>query len=74
MISGLPPALCARSWLHEGGSVTKERIEKTLITLDEKEVREALLLARCNDPDEILKFVTLVIAKKVEAALRRRCG
>ena len=54
--------------------MTKERIEKTLITLDEKEVREALLLARCNDPDEILKFVTLVIAKKVEAALRRRCG
>jgi hypothetical protein len=54
--------------------VTKERIEKTLITLDEKEVRQVLLLARRNDPDEILKFVPLVIAKKVEAALRRRCG
>ena len=62
MISGLPPARCARSWRPEGGSVTKERIEKTLITLDEKEVRQVLLLARRNDPDEILKFVPLVIA------------
>jgi hypothetical protein len=54
--------------------MTKERIEKTLITLDEEEVRQVWLLARRNDPDEIFKFVTLVIAKKVEAALRRRCG
>jgi hypothetical protein len=54
--------------------VTKERIEKTLITLDENEVRQVLLLARCNDPGEIFKFVTQVIAKKVEAALRRRCA
>jgi hypothetical protein len=54
--------------------VAKERIEKTLITLDEEEVRLVLLLAQRNDPDEILQFVTRVIAKKVEAALRRRCG
>ncbi|MGC8878261.1 MAG: hypothetical protein ACP5R2_03470 [Anaerolineae bacterium] len=50
-----------------------ERIEKTLILLEEAEVRQILLLARENDPARIFEFVTQVIAKKVEAALRRRC-
>ncbi len=52
----------------------KERIERTLIVLNEEEVRQALLLAQHGDQDEILRFMTRVIAKKVEAALRRRCG
>jgi hypothetical protein len=50
-----------------------ERVEKILILLDEAEVRQVLLLARENDPTRIFEFVTQVIAKKVEAALRRRC-
>ena len=51
----------------------KQRIEKTLIILDEDEVRQVLLLARRDDPEEIFRFVKEVIAKKVEAALRMRC-
>jgi len=54
--------------------MTKERIEKTLITLEEAEVRQVLAVAQRDDPQEIYCFVTQVIAKKVEAALRRRCG
>jgi hypothetical protein len=50
-----------------------ERVEKILILLDEAEVHQVLLLARENDPTRIFEFVTQVIAKKVEAALRRRC-
>jgi flagellar biosynthesis/type III secretory pathway protein FliH len=53
--------------------VARERIEKTLIILDEAEVRQVLLLARENNPAHILHFVSQVIAKKVEAALRKRC-
>jgi hypothetical protein len=51
----------------------KERIERTLIVLNEEEVRQVLLLSRHGDQEEILRFMTRVIAKKVEAALRKRC-
>ena len=54
--------------------MAKERIEKTLIILDEDEVRRVLLLARRNDPEEMFRFIKKVIARKVEAALRIRCG
>jgi len=54
--------------------VAKERIEKTLLILDEDEVRQVLALARRDDPAEIAAFVTQVVIKKVEAALRQRCG
>lgn len=54
--------------------MAKQRIEKTLIIMDEDEVRQVLRLARRNDPQEIFRFVKEVIAKKVEAALRMRCG
>lgn len=54
--------------------MAKERIEKTLIILEEAEVRQVLAVAQRNDPEEIYRFVVQVIAKKVEAALRRRCG
>jgi hypothetical protein len=51
----------------------RDRIEKTLIVLNEGEVRQALLLSRRSDQEEILRFMSHVIAKKVEAALRKRC-
>jgi hypothetical protein len=51
----------------------RDRIEKTLIVLNEGEVRQALLLSQQGDQGEILRFMTRVIAKKVEAALRKRC-
>lgn len=54
--------------------MAKQRIEKTLIVLDEKEVRRVLQLARQDDAQEIYEFVKDVIAKRVEAALRKRCG
>jgi len=54
--------------------MAKQHIEKTLIIMDEDEVRQVLRLARRNDPQEIFRFVKEVIAKKVEAALRMRCG
>jgi hypothetical protein len=54
--------------------MAKKRIEKTLIVLDENEIRAVLQLGRRNDPQEIYRFVKQVIAKKVEAALRMRCG
>lgn len=54
--------------------MAKKRIERTLIILDENEVRAVMQLARRNDPQEIYRFVKEVIAKKVEAALRMRCG
>jgi hypothetical protein len=54
--------------------MTKERIEKTLILLDEDEVRQAMRLARQGDIEAICRFMRDVIAKKVEAALRLRCG
>ena len=53
--------------------MARQRIEKLLIILDETEVRQVMQLARRNDPDEIFRFVVRVIAKKAEAALRKRC-
>jgi hypothetical protein len=53
--------------------MAKQRIEKTLIVLDEREVRRALQLARQDDAQRIYEFVRDVIAKRVEAALRKRC-
>jgi hypothetical protein len=54
--------------------MAKLRIEKTLIILDEDEIRQVLRLARRDDAQEIYAFVKDVIAKRVEAALRKRCG
>ena len=54
--------------------MARERIAKMLIILDADEVRRVAELARRSDPNEIMQFVSQVIAKKVEAALRRRCG
>lgn len=54
--------------------MARQRIEKTLITLDEDEIRRVMQLAQRDDPQEIYRFVKEVIAAKVEAALRRRCG
>ena len=54
--------------------MAKEQIEKTLIILEEAEVRQLLQLAQRNDPEEIRHFMMMVFIKKVEATLRRRCG
>jgi len=54
--------------------MAKERIEKMLIILDEDEVRQVMRLDRQGDLEAIYRFVRDVIAKKVEAALRMRCG
>jgi hypothetical protein len=54
--------------------MAKQRIEKTLIILDEHEMRHVVQLDRRNDPEEILRFVREVIAERVETALRKRCG
>ena len=50
------------------------RIEKTLIILDEEDVRRVLQLSRRDDAQEIYDFVKNVVAERVEAALRKRCG
>ncbi len=54
--------------------MAKEQVERTLIILDEDEVRRVLRAAQRNDPQEILRLVTDVISRKVEAALRSRCA
>ena len=54
--------------------MAKEHIEKTLIILEEEEVRQLFHVAQRNDPKEIQHFMLQVFIKKVEAALRRRCG
>jgi len=54
--------------------MAKLRIEKTLIILDEEEVRQVLQLSRRDDAQEIYDFVKNVVAERVEAALRKRCG
>jgi len=54
--------------------MAKQRIEKTLIILDEDEIRQVLRLARRDDAQEIYAFVKELIAERVEAALRKRCG
>ena len=53
--------------------MTKERIDKTLIVLDENELRQAIQLARQGNVEAIYRFVREVIAKKVEDVLRKRC-
>lgn len=53
--------------------MAKDLIEKTLILLDEDDVRQAMRLARQGDIEVIYRFMRDVIAKKVEAALRMRC-
>ncbi len=54
--------------------MAKDNIERTVIVLEETEVREALDLSQRNEPREIFGFVVRVIAKKVESALHRRCA
>ncbi len=55
--------------------MTKERVEKTLIILEEAEVRQVLAVGRnALTRRRSIRFVTQVIGKKVEAALRLRCG
>jgi hypothetical protein len=54
--------------------MSKQRIEKTLVILNEDELRQVMSLARQGDMDAIYKFVKDVIAKRVEEAIRRRCG
>jgi hypothetical protein len=54
--------------------MAKQRIERTLVILNEDELRQVMRLARQNDTDAIYKFVREVIAKRVEEAIRRRCG
>jgi hypothetical protein len=53
--------------------MAKERIGKTLIVLSEDEVCQIVALAQAADQQAILEFVRDVIARKVEAALRKRC-
>ena len=50
------------------------RIDKTLIILNEDELRQVMRLARQGDTVTIYQFVKDVIAKRLEEALRRRCG
>ena len=54
--------------------MTKERVEKMLIIMDEDELRLVMSLARKGDTEGIYRFMRDVIAKKVEDALRKRCG
>jgi hypothetical protein len=54
--------------------MAKQRIEKTLVILSEDELRRVMHLASQGDTDAIYKFVKDVIAKRVEEAIRRRCG
>ena len=50
------------------------RIDKTLIILNVEELHQVMKLARQSDADAIYQFVKDVIAKRLEEALRRRCG
>lgn len=54
--------------------MAKLRIEKTLIILDEDEIRQVWRLVRRDDAEEIYELVREVISGRVEAALRKRCG
>lgn len=54
--------------------MAKDRVENTLIVLDEEEVRQLLEVAQRNDPDEIKHYMMKVFIKKVDATLRRRCN
>ena len=50
------------------------RIDKTLIILTEDELRQVMRLSRPGDTDALYQFVKNVIAKRVEDAIRMRCG
>ena len=54
--------------------MAKQRIEKTLVLLEEAEVRQLLQIAQRKDPQEIQRYMMKVFIKKVEAILRRKCG
>ncbi len=54
--------------------MAKDRVEKTLVVLEEEEVRQLLALMLRNDDREISDFMLRIFIKKVEAILRRRCG
>lgn len=54
--------------------MAKQRIEKTLVILDETEVRQLLQIAQRKDRLEIQQYMMKVFIKKVEAVLRRKCG
>ena len=50
------------------------RIDKTMIILNEDELRQVMRLAKAGDVDAIYTFVREVITKRLEEALRKRCG
>ncbi len=50
------------------------RIDKTLIILNEDELRQVIQLAKAGNADAIYRFVRDVITKRLEEALRKRCG
>lgn len=54
--------------------MAKERVEKTLVVFDEREVRQLLTMAKRNNDEEIKEYMFKVFIKKVELILRRRCG
>ncbi len=53
--------------------MAKQRIEKTLIILDEDEVHQILQADREKNLEGTLHLLRQLIAQKVEAALRQRC-
>jgi hypothetical protein len=54
--------------------MSRLRIDKTLIILKENELRQVMYLAKKGDSDAIYAYVRDVIAKRMEEALRKRCG
>jgi hypothetical protein len=54
--------------------MAKLRIDKTLIILNEDELRLVMRLARQCDNEAIYQFMVIVIVKRLEEALRKRCG
>ncbi len=53
--------------------MAKQRIEKTLVILDEGEIRQVLQADREKNPEGTLHLLRQLVAEKVEAALRQRC-
>jgi predicted DNA-binding protein len=54
--------------------MAKLQIEKTMILLSEEEIRRVAILAKHGNKDAIYNFVRDVITKRLEEALRKRCG
>jgi hypothetical protein len=54
--------------------MAKDRIAKTLLVLEKEEIEQILQIAVRKQPEEIQTYMLKVFIKKVEAALRRRCG